>query len=304
MHIGTEDGRGGCETAGLIIHSDTFFSALFSEILATQGGDAAEGFLKLCRSGNLSFSSLLPYNADGCFVPKPVMAVRREVDRTGDSVEKKKNKKLKYIPAAAMDQYLSYLRKGTGGGLFFGKDVFGAAGLANKVMIAEEEGDNKLYTQAYYRFQENSGLYLAAACSDEAYFTEVFLSALESLGVSGLGGERSSGMGRFEACVSHDDGITLLAERAARAKALMCVSLLIPENAGDMACALGYSLIRRRGFIASEEYSPARKKLPLCAVGEGSCFSAPVCGSIADVAPPEGAHSVYRCGMPFYLGVE
>jgi CRISPR-associated protein Csm4 len=130
--------------------------------------------------------------------------------------------------------------------------------------------------------------------------------ALELLGEEGLGGERSSGAGRFEiltwadlpadwqAAVNFDQGnrhslISLFWDKT-----------VTPAWLGDQA---RYTLQERGGWISSPSGRQLRRKM-VRMFAEGSVFAEVPRGQLADVTPSGfSQHSVYRNGIALSLPV-
>ena len=138
--------------------------------------------------------------------------------------------------------------------------------------------------------------------------------ALELLGEEGLGGERSSGAGRFEiltwqalppdweAVVNFDrgNGYSLMS--------LFWDQPLTPDWLGEEA---RYTLQERGGWISSPTGRQLRRQM-VRMFAEGSVFPNKPGGKLADVTPPafikpngdRSPHAVYRSGIAFSLPVK
>ena len=65
-----------------------------------------------------------------------------------------------------------------------------------------------------------------------------------------------------------------------------------------------YSVIKRSGFVASEQYADEHlRKHDLYVFSAGSCFLQKFNGDIFDVSS-KGKHLVYRYAVPMFMGVE
>ena len=85
----------------------------------------------------------------------------------------------------------------------------------------------------------------------------------------------------------------------------MCLSVAIPaEDEKEAIKGSNYSLLRRGGFVQSENYfeTPLKKKVTY-SFAPGSCFKKRFKGTILDVSN-YGNHPVYRYGKPLFLGVD
>ncbi|MFN9861756.1 MAG: type III-A CRISPR-associated RAMP protein Csm4, partial [Pseudanabaena sp.] len=116
-------------------------------------------------------------------------------------------------------------------------------------------------------------------------------AALELLGEEGLGGEKSSGAGQFEASWHDLDEIWKeLIKFDGNFQSLISLywddELISLDNSS-------YELQERGGWITSSSKNQRRKKVVMFA--EGSVFSEIPKGKLANVTPPEfSQHKIYR----------
>jgi CRISPR-associated protein Csm4 len=127
---------------------------------------------------------------------------------------------------------------------------------------------------------------------------------LESLSFSGLGGKRSSGLGRFEIYNGKlpDEIIALFEKKCDR---YVSLSIGLPNEEELEACMIdaSYELIKRSGFVESVSYSDTyMRKRDLFMMASGSVFSKKYAGDIYDVSSG-GNHPVYKYGKPIFMGV-
>ncbi|MEI3220084.1 MAG: hypothetical protein V8S08_11395 [Lachnoclostridium sp.] len=128
------------------------------------------------------------------YIPKPFGRVEISLkDIRGDSVQKKQYKKMKYIPVNYVDEFLQ--------GKFPEEHLADMDKLGKhdmRVSVAIEGNEEPMpYRVSSFLFHENAGLYIVLAYEREDCH-ELFRQLIESLSYSGIGGKRSSGMGRFE----------------------------------------------------------------------------------------------------------
>ena len=101
---GVRFGKGNLENAELTFHADTLFSALFMEALKL--GMERE-FLGYVRKNELLFSDAFPYKERRYYIPKPMISYKAVKDeKKGNPVEKKRFKKMKYIPQEYLENFL------------------------------------------------------------------------------------------------------------------------------------------------------------------------------------------------------
>ena len=101
MHIG----NGKLTHAEITIGADTLFSALCHEALRISGSEGIERLVNEARKSRFCISDMLPFVGENYFVPKPLLPITAE--RAGDSVQKKKFKKLKYVSVDKLTCYLN-----------------------------------------------------------------------------------------------------------------------------------------------------------------------------------------------------
>lgn len=278
--------------------ADTLFSALCQEAQKI-GGHAMEELYRYAKEGRLLFSDLFPYMGDDCYIPKPMRRIE-VAERSGDSVVKKAFKKLKYIP---MDQLSRYLN-GT-------YDVLHAASLSDlghfemKTAVSlRGEAEPAPYRVGVYSYKQGNGLYLIVGYQEESAW-KLAEDLLERLSFSGIGGKRSSGLGRFELLFGKlpEDFCRRLTADGARYMSLS-VSLPRGEELEEALQDAEYLLGKRSGFVASERYAPEQtRKKDLYVFQAGSCFSARFQGDVYDVSGGGGAHPVYRYAKPMLMEV-
>ena len=279
--------------------SDTLFSALCTEAVAISS-DKLEEFVEGVRNARIKLSDALPYINDEYMIPKPYVFIERS--SVGDSVERKAYKNLKYIPLSAFDAYLH--------GEF---DVFSAQsidGLGKSAMkvsvsISNEKEESMPYEVGLFSFNENCGLYIVFGFEDDQ--SELLIDELlAQLSLSGVGGKRSSGYGRFS--YIKDAAEDSFADRmnSLNGKAMLLnTALPTEEELKSVIEGASYSLTKRSGFVASVNYSDEwQRKKDIVMFKAGSCFNKPFNGDIYDVATNAGTHPVYRCGKPLFLRID
>lgn len=147
-------------------------------------------------------------------------------------------------------------------------------------------------------------LSLALYClADEAELDRL-LVCLEFLGEAGIGGERSTGLGRFEVRSPVPSDLPLSSDPSAGATLALCWpspadteqgALQLPEDRG-------YRLVERSGWVASPEWAGWRsRRVTMLAEGSYVGGNGPG-GGLVDCTPQTGqAHAVYRNGLGLFL---
>jgi CRISPR-associated protein Csm4 len=249
------------------IKADTIFSAL-----AIECGDIPRLVNKV-KEGKLKISDAFPYIDDYYYIPKPMIYIKQESEKY------KLFKKIKYIPEDLLDAFL----KGT----LYPEDelesfVLGESDVRTQVRVGQDP-----FQVGTFTFYKNAGLYIIVEHQDD-YVFEIF----ERLQYSGIGGKRSSGLGRFtfeiKDCFDFPEGEKKILLNTAMAKDIEL------EKALDGA---HYLLQKRSGFIHQSRY----KKRDFYTFKAGSVFINEFKGDIYDVGNDE--HPVYRYGIPMFMGV-
>ena len=318
IHFGTVEAGGGLESITYTYESDRLFSSLCCELGENGDNDGISDLVEAVDSGQLVFSDLFPFAEvrGDCqlYVPKPVLPIERPesdenwsyTEACSASVAKKTNKKLEFIRVSEVDDYIQALKTGKA---FKGGVDFGADWLTEQVNC---RGDRPLpYYVGTFVFAKNTGLY--GIIQGEERIVQRSLDLLGQLGLSGIGGKRSSGYGKFR---FHDAPFILdeepLYEDAIELKRRMDdktaqwhmnMSLLIPHIGDIDDIKQGfYSLKKRSGFVSSLGFGYVHKRHDIYGIASGSCFKSRPVGEIASMENDKG-HTVYRNGKALYLGV-
>lgn len=313
-HFGAAEQGGKLEQAKTEYASDTLFGALCCELAGDE--ERLSRLVADVREGTLLLSDLFPYVRRGgelfLYLPKPLLpptAKEQPGQGLGEakrlSTQRKKQKKLAYVRASRMKEYLSSLATGEG----FSDDLdMGREFLTERVNM---RGDEPLpYYVSAFSFAKNAGLCLLAGARDEAAAGELS-RLLAQLGLSGIGGKRSSGYGKFHL----DGGLSALPEGGTDAAALaamladeaapwqMTLSHLLPapEEAGALSEGY-YNLQKRSGFVTPLAGEYERKKDSVYMLAAGSCLKKRLAGRVVSLGE-SGGHEVLRAGKGLYVGL-
>ena len=273
--------------------ADTLFSAMYIEAL--QMGRADELY-DAVKKGNLRISDAFPYDGHDYYVPKPMLRIA--ASDTGNSLEKKFYKNLKYIPARELKHYLA-------GNMDMVDWAGDLASFSSRTSANISDGPETLpYQVGLCSFKEGSGLYIIAflKSEDERNLIETLLQALAS---AGIGGKRSAGLGRFNFIMgAPDKTIKEGLEKDGPVRMLVSTALPMEKEMERALAGASYSVIPRSGFVASDQYAPEqRKKRTLHVFEAGSCFLNRFEGDIYDVSDG-GRHAVYRYAKPMFLSFD
>ena len=167
---------------------------------------------------------------------------------------------------------------------------------------------------ACVEFSKGSGIWMAfqfASSEVEAHWSPLLKGALKLIADSGLGGERSSGWGRFEQPeFAYDEslGVLLFGNRYRAPEEVTghwLLSLFSPAADDRVDWQQGnYRLVERTGRVESAAGWGAPKRANQM-IAEGGVVVAPVApkGTARDVAPLGFPHPVYRAGFALSLPI-
>ena len=292
VHFGARrlsDGMYTCDAA-------TLFSALYIE--AMQAGCADE-LLRAAKAGDLQLSDAFPYIGEELYIPKPMVGgVRPDAGQTGraDSRERKANKKLKYIPLSALDDFLA------GDFDFIGaleRFDLGTSFARTKVNLTRETSeDAEPYHVGAFSFNPDCGIYFVVRGAFDA------APLFEQLGYSGIGGKRTSGYGRFTARVEVAEGFRFADDPSGRAMLLSSGLPREDELTDELMAGAKYHLSRKGGFVQSATHADTfRKKRDMWAFAPGSVFARGFEGDVFDVNATPESHPVYRYARAMWMEV-
>lgn len=318
VHFGSEKVGTSLENTNIICHSDTLFSAMCQEILKLYDEVVLLDFVDTVEDGELLFSSLLPYNGNNLFLPKPCLLLERtnnNENTTSSSVKKKKMKKLEYISINDFQKYIDYLK--IGNNFDYDEELykFCETNATAKVSLNTDSDKNNIYYVGGTYFKNECGLYVLVAYNNDEQI-ELFERVLTSLGYSGIGGKRSSGYGKFnieDEMYPDADGLeeekllySLLEGNSDYQETLSVVSPSDEELDNNDFDEAFYKLISRNGYVYSTTYTDENtlvKRKSLAMFKEGSCFPFEIKGEIKDVSD-NGKHPVYKNGKCLKIGVK
>ncbi len=294
---GVHFGKGNLDRTEITFHADTLFSALFQEALKL---GKQERFLRSVSDGRIVLSDAFPYIGRTYYVPKPMIPVQiQEEKKQGDSRQKKLFKNLKYIPVNTISDFVN--------GTFPEEHMedmkyLGIQKMKVSVGIRGKEEPEPYQVSIWY-FNEGTGLYILAGYEERADL-ELLNELFNSLQYTGLGGKKSSGLGRFKykICEVPNDIKKQLLQRS---KENILLSTALPEDdeLEDVLKNASYILMKRSGFIDSSVYaSQQMRKRDIYVFSPGSCFTRTFKGRIIE-EKNGGTHAVFRYAKAFFMGV-
>lgn len=291
---GVHFGQTNLDECNMTFHADTLFSALYIEAVKC-GKKVADQLLQAARKGTFLISDAFPYIGKECFLPKPMLYIERNED-IGNSVLKKTAKKLGYISLENLEEYIK-------GDMDIKKEnnKFAEFGYSQVKTSAAIRGREKTepYHVGIYTYGEGNGLFFFAGMEEE--LEDTFWDVLDMLSFSGIGGKRSSGLGRFSVeKMVPVDGEHFEKPDAVNGYLLLSTALPKEEEMESVLEGAEYLLEKRSGFIQSQSFGEQqRKKCDQYFFKAGSHFTKRFSGDIYQVAE-DGKHPVYRYGKPLF----
>lgn len=293
---GVRFGSGMLNSTEISFHADTFFSALFQEALKLK---IADTFLDAVKNGKIVWSDAFPYIEKTLYVPKPMYQNRQKLERRGDSKQKKKIKNMKFIPCGEIENYINGVMPEEA---INDMQNLGKHSMKVSVGILGNEEPMPYRVSSFY-FNDGAGLYIIVGTESEKD-REIFYNLLESLSYQGLGGKKSSGLGRFD-FLEKDLPEVLKKRIGSKATHYMLLSTALPEDDEFEEALDGafYGLVKRSGFVDSDTYSMQQmKKRDLYVLASGSFFDRTFNGKVIEERNG-GTHPVYRYEKALFMGV-
>ncbi|HEY8401191.1 MAG TPA: type III-A CRISPR-associated RAMP protein Csm4 [Cytophagaceae bacterium] len=286
VHIGKQGI--GMEGSDLIIHSDTLYSVIFQTRVKIYGVE---------DEFPIKITSAFPFVDDVYYLPKP--GIRPPgFDKSEIASEYiKEIKSASFIPLDIFEKWIHGERFNFEA-LIKSQDVLRKninVNVRPRIAVDRLSGDTNLYFGGGTFFRKGrAGLYFLVQCDGRQW--KVIKEIFNLLQEEGIGGEKSSGYGKFRAefiekfdLPSVDDG-----------KYYVSLSLYYPSCPEELNGApVSYQLIQRSGWSIIEGEHVLQKKVLMFA--EGSVFYKKVEGKIVDVSPVRSAHPVYKYGKAFLV---
>ena len=305
VHFGGADSALSLYSSENHFRADTLFSALCHTALNLFGMQGLSKLVDMAKSGALLLSDSMPWTEDIFYLPKPCYTPQTERELPAD--KRKAMKRLAWIPLSQINWYCEAVRTGV---LFDGEALsFGEESEHTKAMVPET-GDALPYSVGVFHFRNNCGLYFLAAL-DEEQNVDWLTELVTALGLSGIGGKVSAGYGKFQVISVQNlhhisqspwEQLSVFADNQSSRSLLLTTSLPRSEELESALAEASFQLVRRAGFIASNDAAAAKKQTQYY-LSAGSVVKNRFTGDIYDVG--QGAkHPVWRYAKPIFLGVK
>ncbi len=294
LHVESK-GSGSPDTAQEFVHSDTLSAAICASWPNVFPGTAPDFF----ADPGFVVSSAMPWIKDILFFPVPRFRIWNET-RPAD---KKDIKKICWISGAVLEHVLRGQMLDSAEVRMKGQFAFspgedrveevinvGAWKMLERQRVSVDrlggQSEAGTFFFAQQHFHPECGLYFLAEVAESTRFEAV----LEFLGDTGLGADRSSGLGCFHILEIADPGIKL----PATASGWFTLSLFNPGQEDDISAVIrqsAYSLLSRSGWITGTGVG----RPPIKAFSEGSFFGTRPVGRIVKVVDND---LISRFGLP------
>lgn len=301
FYTGVHFGTGTLNESAYTFKADQLFSALYIEAIKL---GVEQEFFEAVNGDRVVFSDGLPYIGQQYLVPKPMIYI--EAKNAGDSKEKKAYKKLKYLPAERLEEFLR-------GEMDLQSDPMRDFGYAAQQTMASVRGeeDTVPYRVGMYYYPPGCGVYVIVRYAEEQSML-LMEQLLESLSYVGIGGKKSAGLGKFLLKKGKMSDV-LLKRLEMQGDCQMLLSGALPSD-DELETVLeqaSYLLEKRSGFVAPSIFDSTniksaeaewQKKKDLYVFAAGSCFARRFQGDIYDVSK-KSDHPVFRYAKGLFLGV-
>jgi len=308
VHFGEAAESVGLESGDAYILADTLFSTICNNWVKLYGTESLERLLsEFVKGENIPFliTDCMPYIAPqppkggvensevNLLFPKPVCILNTE-KRNSDQSDSPQKKKLKSIKFLKADQLRSFLD-----GIFDPEkgielDKYLAFEEVPQVQVSRTD-DPEPFTVKYLQFAQGAGLWFLAKFKDESIYQQ-FKEVLEFTGkVTGIGGKKSSGAGKFE--VNEDEKalneiekyVNIWEINPTENNPALCLSICNPKDIEESKIIQTsfYQIINRRGFHYSQDqrWRAFVKKKPVGMILAGSLLMRNIKGRLIDVTP-------------------
>lgn len=318
LHLGK--GRSGqYDSSERILHSDTLKSAIFVSALELDKNLEQESNSRAFFEA-FTLSSAFPFAEEELFFPKPLGEFIKLEGDSSEHKRRKKAKKIKFISAKYLAQYLdgqaiksheNYVvdklflstkkSNSTRSPLVFKAEVFQKVTVPR--IMGEEDAEPYYIEQLFFR--EKAGLFFLLNIKNESY-REHILRGIEILGERGIGMDRSSGCGFFDFDRTDIEEFSIAEPK--EGNHWLNLSLYWPQE-GEYGIFKEedtlYELTKRGGYLTGKEAELSWRKRSVYMLKEGAilCSQTKLKGELNDLQPEilKGSHPVWRDGQPIFL---
>lgn len=304
LHCGRGDGAVALTNNSMTLRADTVFSALCNEAAVSSGTEAAEELIMLCKNNRLAFSDTFPYCGGTLYLPLPLCPLDK--DAKFDVSRRKEIKSVKWLPAEEkyFEYFYNYIKSGT---MFDTSDITKSfADFRTDVKVCVRGEERVPFDVSMCEFKKDCGLYGIIGYESRTELEDVMM-LFKGLGLCGIGGQTSRGMGKFDFSVLDENNkyaSFIKNNICTNGSSLMLLTTSLPTES-EMTSALEgayYNLLRRGGFSYSPFGETVKKNTQYYLVS-GSVLKNSFKGDVCTVGE-NGAHTLYRYSKPLFLEVK
>ncbi|MBN2444948.1 MAG: type III-A CRISPR-associated RAMP protein Csm4 [Spirochaetales bacterium] len=273
-----------------IIHSDTLFSALINQLALFNKGDFTNFNF---QNPPFRISSAFPFLNNTWYLPKPMGIGPLYMTKLKD---------YSFLPLSLIVSLAKGESKITSGNqeLENSQNLFYSFRTPRVSIDRITAAANPYWPETWY-CREGGGLYFLLDITDNT-FLPTFMTCMHLLGESGLGSDRSVGRGIFSPEIIELDKTSewnsLFTPANNNNSLYYSLSLCWPKDHQEAGTAEYYKILTRKGWIFSTSTYKQMKRRECKMFAEGSLFSSPITGGVADLTPEHfTSHSVYRYGL-------
>jgi len=283
IHYGNS-GKPGLLNSDNMILSDTLYSALIDN-----NPKILDKLLNLVENNDLRISDLFPYVSNHLLIKKSLKPFKFSGDLEIDRTLYKKMKNTQYILLNKINEYYNDCSPKLINDTYNISSEIGTSYIQTRNRVSRNNEDTVPYIVSNFRFNKNSGLYLIVKYSSKNNL-DFLINELKKLGLIGIGGRRSSGLGKFEI-------LSIEEYNEPTNGKLLLTSTILPNK---LESNIRFNVIKRSGFYNTNEGS--FKKRDIYAIESGLILSNELNGQILSDLGKE--HTIYRILMPLYVRVE
>lgn len=279
----------GMEETDPMIHSDTLYAAIFYSL---------NKLFQQEKPVDLLISSAFPFVDNKLYLPRPCIELP---GLEKESIRKRRGKAVKaarfisprHFPQWINGEEVNYEEVREDQELLSANIKYS---VRPRARLDRMTNDSVFYFVGQVNFKHHkAGLYFLASGSLKEL--EWLRASVRLLSDEGIGGERSSGYGRFIPEFIEKPNIPA----ADGGRRYVSLSLYCPAAPEEIEGALlSYQLIKRGGWTLAGKSYPQKRLIMLA---EGSLFARRVEGKIHDISHPEANHKVYRNGRAYLVKV-
>lgn len=282
IHYGNS-GKPGLLDSDISILSDTLYSALIAN-----NPNILNDILKYVKEESLRISDMLPYVDNNLLVKRSLRSFNFDGDLEIDRTLYKVMKKIEFISLNKINEYYNSCTEHLIKETYENQKRIGNFYIQTRNKLPRNAEDTMPYTLTNFNFNNGSGLYIVVEHKNQKIL-DFLIEELISLGLSGIGGRKSSGLGKFEI-------LEIFEYKEKEEGRHLLMSTIIPNSNVD---DVQFDIIKRSGFYHSNRGD--FKKRDIYAIRSGILVNNKIEGMILDNLSKDD--EIFRILMPLYVRV-